>query len=229
MRGDRDRIRLAADALSQVRADAWARGDRPDFPERPGAQPNGLPDAGARPRRDDPQPLAAALGGLLSSRGWKQQAAVGAVFGGWEQIVGPELAAHTKPDSFNDGDLVVLADSTVWATQVRLLAPQVVKRLAEELGSGVVRRVRVHGPDGYSPRARRPRGQQRHVRLSLPGQLLTLAKIDSGHAESAAGSWWGTLRGSRACWAVQDAQAFTRRLRQDGVAFVLRCSVDHGT
>jgi predicted nucleic acid-binding Zn ribbon protein len=135
VRGDRDRIRLATDALSQVRADAWARGDRPDFSERPGAQPNGLPDAGARPRRDDPQPLTAALGGLLSSRGWRQRAAIGSVFGGWEEIVGPELAAHTKPESFDAGDLLISADSAAWATQVRLLAPQMLKRLADELGS----------------------------------------------------------------------------------------------
>jgi predicted nucleic acid-binding Zn ribbon protein len=156
VRGDRDRIRLAVEALSQVRADAWARGDRPDFPERPGAQPHGLPDVGARPRRDDPQPLGAALGGLLSSRGWRQRAAIGAVFGGWEEIVGPELAAHTKPEAFDDGDLLISANSAVWATQVRLLAPQMLKRLAEELGSGVVRRVRVRGPAGYSPRTQRP-------------------------------------------------------------------------
>jgi predicted nucleic acid-binding Zn ribbon protein len=155
VRGDRDRIRLAADALSQVRADAWARGDRPDFPERPDAQPHDLPDAGGRSRRDDPQPLAAALGGLLSARGWRQRAALGSVFGGWEGIVGPELAAHTKPESFDDGDLLISADSAAWATQVRLLAPQMLKRLAEELGSGVVRRVRVRGPAGYSPRPKR--------------------------------------------------------------------------
>jgi predicted nucleic acid-binding Zn ribbon protein len=156
VRGDRDRIRLAADALSQIRADAWARGDRPVFPERPGAQPQGLPDAGARPRRDDPQPLATAMGGLLSARGWRQRAAIGTVFGSWAGIVGPDLAAHTKPESFDDGDLLISADSAAWATQVRLLAPQMLKRLAEELGSGVVRRVRVRGPAGYSPRPKRP-------------------------------------------------------------------------
>ena len=38
------------------------------------------------------------------------------------------------------------ADSTAWATQVRLLAPQLVRRLNAELGDGTVRRVKVRGP-----------------------------------------------------------------------------------
>jgi predicted nucleic acid-binding Zn ribbon protein len=88
------------------------------------------------------------MGGLLSARGWRQRAAVGAVFGGWAEIVGPQLAAHTKPESFEDGELVVLADSAAWATQVRLLAPQLLRRLAEELGAGTVRKVRVRAPSG---------------------------------------------------------------------------------
>jgi len=102
----------------------------------------------ARPRREDPQPLTDALGGLLSARGWRERAAVGAVFGKWAEIVGPQLAAHTRPESFDDGELAVSADSPAWATQLRLLAPQLLSRLAEELGAGTVRKVRVRGPLG---------------------------------------------------------------------------------
>jgi len=111
--------------------------------------------ASARPRRarrDDPQPLAAAIGGLLSDRGWQEQAAVGSVFNNWARIVGPDLAAHTRPDGFADGELVIAADSTAWATQVRLLASALVRTLNSELGEGTVRRVKVRGPAG--PRQR---------------------------------------------------------------------------
>jgi predicted nucleic acid-binding Zn ribbon protein len=99
-----------------------------------------------RPRREDPQPLASAIGGLLDTQGWQQRAAMGSVFGRWAEIVGPDLAAHTRPDSFADGELAVTADSTAWATQVRLLAAALVKRLNAELGDGSVRRVKVRGP-----------------------------------------------------------------------------------
>jgi predicted nucleic acid-binding Zn ribbon protein len=71
---------------------------------------------------------------------------MGSVFGRWADIVGADLAAHTRPDSFADGELAVIADSTAWATQVRLLAPVLVKRLNEEVGDGSVLRVKVRGP-----------------------------------------------------------------------------------
>ena len=68
------------------------------------------------------------------------------MFARWAQIVGPELAAHTTPEGLAGSELTVAADSTAWATQVRLLAPQLVRRLSAELGDGVVTRVRVRGP-----------------------------------------------------------------------------------
>jgi predicted nucleic acid-binding Zn ribbon protein len=157
-------VRLAVEALAVARADARARGDqpaglarsgRPDDPERSGVSapsradtpgPGGRTTGRGRPRRDDPQPLASAIGGLLDTEGWQQRAAMGSVFGRWAEIVGADLAAHTRPDSFADGELAVTADSTAWATQVRLLAPMLVKRLNAELGDGSVRRVKVRGP-----------------------------------------------------------------------------------
>lgn len=162
---DPERVRLATEALARARADAWSRGDRPqtaagsrrlssDDPERTRpAQDAPLSAWEGRPRRDDPQPLTAALGGLLSARGWRDRAAIGSVFGNWPEIVGPQLAAHTKPESFDEGELTVVADSDAWATQLRLLAPQLLKRLADE-GAGAVTRIRVQGP---SRRKRPPR------------------------------------------------------------------------
>jgi predicted nucleic acid-binding Zn ribbon protein len=166
-----DRARLAAEALAQAKADARGRGDLPsgfgrqpgpgntddseraglpapgqDDPPGPGSgSPRGAPARG-RPRRDDPQPLLSAIDGLLDTRGWQQQAAMGSVFGRWAEIVGQDLAAHTRPDSYADGELAVIADSTAWATQVRLLAPVLLRRLNDELGAGSVRRVKVRGP-----------------------------------------------------------------------------------
>jgi predicted nucleic acid-binding Zn ribbon protein len=166
MRPEPDRVRLAAEALARARADAWARGDRPsasprfneiprDSPERSGAalSPSLAAEWSARPHREDPQPLNTAVDGLLSARGWQRRAAVGGVFGNWPEIVGPQLAAHARPGSFDDGELVIEADSSAWATQVRLLTPQLLKRLAEELGADTVRKVRVRGPSG--PRGKR--------------------------------------------------------------------------
>jgi predicted nucleic acid-binding Zn ribbon protein len=123
-----------------------------DDPPSPGSRSLGGAGTGAsapargRPRREDPQPLLSAIDGLLDTRGWQQQAAMGSVFGRWAEIVGQDLAAHTRPDSFADGELAVIADSTAWATQVRLLAPVLLRRLNDELGAGSIRRVKVRGP-----------------------------------------------------------------------------------
>ena len=145
--GKLDRAGLAREALRAARADAAARGRRAPGPLSGGAAA-GRADPGARPRlrRDDPQPLNAAISGLIDEQGWRLQAKAGAMFGRWDQIVGPELAAHTKPDGFADGELTITADSTAWATQVRLLAAALVRRLNAELGDGSVTRVKVRGP-----------------------------------------------------------------------------------
>lgn len=162
MPDDRDRARLAREALARAKADALARGVRPARPQNNGPERAGPADSTPpgrprrRPRRDDPEPLNAAIGGLMDARGWREAAAVGSVFGRWAQIVGPDLAAHTHPDSLADRELTVTADSTAWATQVRLLAAQLVRRLNTELGDGSVQRVRVRGPASAAGPARRP-------------------------------------------------------------------------
>jgi predicted nucleic acid-binding Zn ribbon protein len=122
------------------------------------------PRRGGRTRREDPQPLSTALDGLLGDQGWRTAAAVGSVFGRWDQLVGPDVAAHTRPERFSDGELLVIADSSAWATQVRLLTSAVLRRLNEELGHGTVTRVVVRGP--APPRrmgSLRVRGSRQHT------------------------------------------------------------------
>jgi predicted nucleic acid-binding Zn ribbon protein len=159
---DSDRARLAREALARAKADAITKGNRPARQQDLGPERNatsGSPSTSRprrRPRRDDPEPLNAAIDGLIDARGWREAAAVGSVFGRWAQIVGPDLAAHTRPDALTDGELTVTADSTAWATQVRLLAAQLVRRLNDDLGDGSVRRVKVRGPAGAAGPPRRP-------------------------------------------------------------------------
>jgi predicted nucleic acid-binding Zn ribbon protein len=134
-------IDRAREALAQAKADARKRGSVPGARRRSVPRP-----AAERGRGGDPRAFGAAIRDLLADRGWERRAAVGGVFGNWPQIVGRELAEHTKPERFEDGELVVMADSTAWATQLRLLASTLVRRLNEELGDGTVRRVKVLGP-----------------------------------------------------------------------------------
>src|SRR5262249_25018754 len=124
-----------------------APGSEPAVPGQPA--PSGKPAGPRRPGRAhpaDPQPPSTALDRLLADQGWQTAAAVGSVFGRWDQLVGPEVAAHTRPERFSNGELVVVADSAAWATQVRPLTAAVLRRLNTELGHGTVTRVVVRGP-----------------------------------------------------------------------------------
>lgn len=119
---------------------------------------SGAPSSGSR----DPQPLAEALDGLVRDQGWQDQSAVATLMGQWSQIVGEDLAEHVVPVSFAEGELVLQAESTTWATQVRLLLPQVHRAVDDRIGAGVVRAIRIRGPQapswGAGPRRVKGRG-----------------------------------------------------------------------
>jgi predicted nucleic acid-binding Zn ribbon protein len=103
-------------------------------------------NSGAHPDDRDPQTLDATLGRFVGEQGWETELRVHGVFSRWEALVGREVAQHASPESFADGRLVVRTDSTAWATQMKLLAPDVVRRLNEVLGDETVRVIDVAGP-----------------------------------------------------------------------------------
>jgi predicted nucleic acid-binding Zn ribbon protein len=102
--------------------------------------------SGAHPDDRDPQTLEATVSRLVDDQGWELSLRMRGVFARWPELVGPEIADHSAPQSFTDGRLVVRTDSTAWATQLRLLAPAVVRRLNADLGPGTVTAIEVEGP-----------------------------------------------------------------------------------
>ena len=88
------------------------------------------------------------LAALFTERGWHRPVAEARVFADWPALVGADIAAHCSPTALRDGELKIAAQSSAWATQVRLLAPTLLARLAAELGAGVVRSLVVTGPTG---------------------------------------------------------------------------------
>ncbi len=102
--------------------------------------------SGSHPDERDPQLLDSTVGRLVDDHGWDLDLRMAGVFGRWGELVGAEVAQHCTPETFTDGKLVVRTDSTAWATQLRLLAPTVVRRLNQELGHGTVTLIEVLGP-----------------------------------------------------------------------------------
>ncbi len=131
---------------------------------RPQRRTQGETYSGPGPDDRDPQSVAAVVDELVGERGWKQALAVGGVEGRWPQIVGSEVADHCVPEEFEAGRLTLRADSTAWATQVRLLAPTLLARLNDDLGAGTVTHLQVLGPQGPSWRKGRLRVKGRGPR-----------------------------------------------------------------
>ncbi|SCK52313.1 Predicted nucleic acid-binding protein, contains Zn-ribbon domain (includes truncated derivatives) [Streptomyces sp. AmelKG-D3] len=155
-------VDLARVALRAAKEQARARGAAAQ--QRRQARRGGGLRSGARSDGRDPQPLGSAINRLITERGWETPAVVGGVMGRWPQIVGEDLANHCVPLRYDEDPaarvLTVSCDSTAWATQLRLLAPQLVARLNADLGQGTVRMIKVVGPGG---------GERRFGPLRAPG------------------------------------------------------------
>lgn len=106
--------------------------------------------SGPGPDARDPQPLGKATSELAKSRGWSPRVAEGAVFGQWATVVGEQIAEHTNPAALRDGVLTVEAESTAWATQLRLVQSQLLAKIAAVVGDGVVTTLKIVGPSGPS-------------------------------------------------------------------------------
>jgi predicted nucleic acid-binding Zn ribbon protein len=118
---------------------------RPRRPRRlpPEEQPWSGPAPGD-PR--DPAPIGATVDDLVAQRKWEATVRSAGLLARWDQIVGADIAEHCRPERLEDGELVCVAESTAWATQLRMLSAQVLTRIAADLGADVVRRLRVRGP-----------------------------------------------------------------------------------
>jgi len=158
---DRPAVDPASALLAQARVDARSRGRAGANPRRQLRRPTSM-RSGSAPDDRDPQTLSTAVSRLLAQRGWEVDVAVHSVMARWSELVGPQVAEHCEPERYEDGELTIRTESTGWATQLRLLAPQVIRRLNGELGADTVRRVTVRGPDAprwsHGPRSVRGRG-----------------------------------------------------------------------
>ena len=146
----------SAPAAAVPRSPARAPGARP----RPRRTSSGF--SGPGPDERDPMTLGGAWGNLIADRGWESALDVAALHGLWPQIVGPANAEHATPESFDveTGTLVIRTSSTAWAEQLRLMLPALRAAIDAQVGSGVVRDIRLAGPTPPRTRGRlRVRGR----------------------------------------------------------------------
>ncbi len=149
------RDRRTGDLVRDTLADAQrvARGTTRRLrrsPRRASKPQKGGGYTGAGPDDGDPQPIGGLLAEYVADRGWERPLAEARVFADWAGLVGSDVAAHCSPASLTGGELKVTAESTAWATQLRLLSGTLLARLAAELGPDVVQRLHITGPTGPS-------------------------------------------------------------------------------
>jgi predicted nucleic acid-binding Zn ribbon protein len=140
---------LAAGALRSARAIAGGRGGGRPARLKRRRQPGGG-YSGARPDERDPALIGSILSGTLAELGWVGPLAHARLMGQWASVVGAEIAARCQPVSLVEGELKVSAESTAWATQLRLMAPQILARIARELPAGLVTKLIITGPSAPS-------------------------------------------------------------------------------
>lgn len=135
-------------AMDDAAADALRRATRSTAPRRPTSSSSRTQSPTWTGR--DPAPISRAVDDLLAERGWKEDSAIATLMSRWPQIVGSDLAEHVRPTSFAEGVLTLTAESTAWATQVRLLLGDLQRVVNAEVGTGVVTSIRVSGPQAPS-------------------------------------------------------------------------------
>jgi len=106
--------------------------------------------SGPGPDARDPQLFGSLTNDIARSRGWSARVAEGAVFGRWRAVVGEQISAHATPTALNEGVLTVSAESTAWATQLRMVQSQILAKIAAAVGDGVVTSLKIVGPVGPS-------------------------------------------------------------------------------
>jgi predicted nucleic acid-binding Zn ribbon protein len=91
-------------------------------------------------RRRSPRPLSVALEPLQDR--WAPRTPLAQIQRAWSQAVGDHIASQAKPVFERAGTLTVVCASATWASEMDLMAPDVMARLNGLLGAPRVTRLR---------------------------------------------------------------------------------------
>ncbi|AMV73137.1 hypothetical protein JCM30471_15480 [Desulfuromonas carbonis] len=92
-----------------------------------------------RPRLRRAAGIGGVLQGLLQQKGMSERLREYRAWQVWNEVVGPQIAAHAQPCGIRDGILEIRVDQPVWMQQLQLLKPKLLARLNERLGAALFR------------------------------------------------------------------------------------------
>ena len=70
----------------------------------------------------------------IAALGWDRRLREEEVLTGWDEAVGPQIAAHARPSHVVNRRLTVVTESPVWTQQLALLKPELLRRIAACFG-----------------------------------------------------------------------------------------------
>ena len=94
----------------------------------------------------DPELIGGVLNNLISDREWDSGLAEGNLFVNWKNIVGDEIAQHAQPISILDNVLTIQSSSTAWATQLNLIATDLLATIQKDATGVLIERLAIIGP-----------------------------------------------------------------------------------
>jgi predicted nucleic acid-binding Zn ribbon protein len=92
---------------------------------------------------------------------YSEQLAVSGLVARWSEVVGEQVAEHISVEDFrpaaggsSGGTVVLRADSAAWTLQLKYLQDQILERITQEVGSGLVAAIEIRGPARQTPGGR---------------------------------------------------------------------------
>lgn len=98
----------------------------------------------------DPNKLGGVLEKIAEESDWVPHLKISQLEEHWSEVVGAAIASHSYVISYEHGVLTIQASSTVWATQLSYLIPQLKETIALKLAGLPIERITVTGPHSYS-------------------------------------------------------------------------------
>lgn len=99
-----------------------------------------------RKNNGDPELISELVSSLIQERDWKGGIAEGTLYTTWPEIVGSDIAAHTTPLSILEGVLTVQTSSTAWATQLTMVAHDLLATIQKSASGALVESLVLSGP-----------------------------------------------------------------------------------
>ncbi len=97
--------------------------------------------------RTGPKPISGILQDVLESCGLNNRLEERSLLLNWQEVVGPEIAAHSRAVDIRDGVLIIDADHGAWRQELSLLIPQLIQKFNAMYGAGAVKEVQwLHRP-----------------------------------------------------------------------------------